>query len=209
MLAIAPAFAATVYPIESNRAHAATGAFGCSVSGASVATPSVITCSAAHNLQDGDAIQITGVGGTTTDNTVGYAKVTSYSTTTFGFYSDANLTTGITGTGAYTSGGVVTMAYDISGISGDFTIKASIDSMTASKKALVSIQESADGFVSDIRTLEVFHISGTVPHTGISKTWRSYNVPDNRFGVTSARLRLYVQALDSAGTANISLWLEY
>lgn len=75
---------ATQTVVESARVHTATqvalngGTNGCAVSGATVATPSVITCTAAHNLQDGDPIQVTGIVGTTTDNVTAFAKVTGY-----------------------------------------------------------------------------------------------------------------------------------
>ncbi len=77
------------------------------ISGATNATPIVITC-ATHGLADGDPVVISGVGGNTAANASCYAKVTGYSATTFGMYSDKALTTAIAGNGAYTSGGTVT-----------------------------------------------------------------------------------------------------
>ena len=201
-------FAGTYSAIEQGRSHTAAGAFGCTVSGATNATPIVITCAAAHNLIDGDAIQITGVGGNTNANTVGYAKITGYSTTTFGLYSDSALSTGVAGNASYTSGGAVSMAYDVSGITGDYTLKFRLVSMTASKNALISIQESADGFASDIRTLEVIHVNGSVPVGGIAKSWRKYTTSDARVGTANTRLRIYVQAIDSAATAVIDFGVE-
>src|SRR5271154_1617533 len=76
--------------LEQNRTFSAAGAFGCSVSGATGATPSLITCPAAHNLISGDQVQITGIGGTTTDNVTAYALVLS--PTTFSIWSDAATT---------------------------------------------------------------------------------------------------------------------
>lgn len=209
LMTLLSAFAAVPTFLEQNRAHSATGAFGCTVSGASVATPSVITCTGAHNLIDGDPIQITGIGGTTTDNVKGYAKVTGYSTTTFGLYSDANLTSGVTGTGAYTSGGVVTQALNVAAVTGDFTLDMRLENLTASKNVLVSIQESQDGFVADIRTLAVFSYSGPPPTGGtISQSVRKYQLPINRFGTANTTMRLYVQAIDGSATANLTCFLE-
>jgi hypothetical protein len=85
------------------------------VSGATNASPIVITC-AAHGLSasnDGtpaNAVSITGVGGNTNANVSGYAKVTGYSTTTFGLYLDQALTIPVAGNAGYTSGGAVTTA---------------------------------------------------------------------------------------------------
>lgn len=69
-----------------------------SVSGATVANPSVITTSAAHGLVTGDVVTISGVGGTTTVN--GTFVVTVLTSTTF--------SVPVAGVGAYTSGGTVT-----------------------------------------------------------------------------------------------------
>lgn len=207
------AFGAVPVTIESNRAHAASGSFGCTVSGATVATPSIITCAAAHNLADGDLVQITGVGGTTTVNTTGYAKVTSVgSATTFGLYSDAALATGVTGTGSYTSGGkVVGPLADISGFTttADFTLRLVINGLTAAKNAVVCIQDSVDGFVSDTVTLACVNPSGAVASgASIDFTWRKYQLPSARFGVTAGRLRVNIQSIDGSATATTSLYIQ-
>ena len=81
------------------------------ISGATAADPVVIT-STAHGLSDGDKVSISGVVGMVELNaTVHYAKVTGYSTTTFGLYSDSGLTATVDGSGytAYSSGGYVDM----------------------------------------------------------------------------------------------------
>lgn len=76
------------------------------VTGATNASPIVVT-TATHSLADGDPITITGVLGNTAANANAFAKVTGFSSTTFGLYSDKALTTPIAGNGAYTSGGDV------------------------------------------------------------------------------------------------------
>lgn len=77
------------------------------VSNATNASPIVITTTAEHGLADGDPVSIRAVEGNEAANADGYAKVTGYSTTTFGFYSDVDLSTTIDGDGAYTEGGLV------------------------------------------------------------------------------------------------------
>lgn len=203
------AFGATPVVLESTRAHAAAGNFGCTVTGATVATPSVITCAAAHGLLDGDQIQVTGIVGTTTDNVTGFAKVTGQSASTFALYSDSALSAGVTGTGAYSSGGKVSIAQDISGLSGDFTVRVVINGLTAAKNAVVCLQDSADGFVSDIVTLACTNVSGAVA-TGTSQsfTWRKYQVPSLRLGVTNGRLRVNVQQIDGSATVTTSAFIE-
>lgn len=215
VLALAvPGFCA-LNAVESARVHTATGAFGGTVSGATVATPSVITTSAAHNLVSGDQVQITGVGGTTTVNTLAYAKVLS--PTTFSIFSDSALATGITGTGSYTSGGAVSMAYDVSASTAPWTLRIRVESLTNAKKILLHIQDSADGFASDINTLAVVNLTGTSPVgcTGlacgpaIEYTIRGdYMLPSARVGLTNGRLRLKVQAIDSSASATVSWFFE-
>jgi photosystem II stability/assembly factor-like uncharacterized protein len=73
------------------------------ISDATNATPIVVTTAANHQLADGNVIYISGVVGNTATNGKYYAKVTSYSATTFGLYSDSGLTTAVAGNGAYTA----------------------------------------------------------------------------------------------------------
>jgi hypothetical protein len=163
-----------------------------------------------HRLADGDPIQITGVGGTTTVNTVGYAKVTGQSTTTFAFYSDAALSAGITGTGSYTSGGAVSFAYDISGITTDWTLRFIVESLTSTKKVLVAVEESADGFVADIRQILLVNVQGPItPVAPAQYSVRSYERPSARFGVSNARLRVKLLTADSPVSLISSTWVEY
>lgn len=75
------------------------------VSGATNATPIVVTSNAAHGLADGDRVDILDVLGNTAANGEWYADVLS--ATTFALYSDSDLATPVAGSGAYTSGGIV------------------------------------------------------------------------------------------------------
>lgn len=76
------------------------------VTGATNASPIVVT-TATHSLADGDPVTIASVGGNTNANGSNYAKVTGYSGTTFGLYSDKALTTPVAGNADFTSGGTV------------------------------------------------------------------------------------------------------
>ena len=82
------------------------------ISGATAANPVVITTSSAHGLADSDLVSISGVVGMTEINAqTYYAKVTSYSTTTFALYSNSALSATVDGSGytAYGSSGYVDM----------------------------------------------------------------------------------------------------
>jgi hypothetical protein len=193
--------------LEQSRTFSAPGAFGCTVSGATVATPSVITCSAAHNPITGDQVQITGVGGTTTDNTLAY--VTVLSSTTFAIYSDAAQTMGITGTGTYTSGGLVSQAWDISGWVGDWTLFIVVTAASGGKTN-VCLQDSVTGFTSaDVQTLACVN-QATQVFSGTSKTysWRAYQFPSFRAGVLNARARIVAQSQDMGATIQVTAYLK-
>jgi uncharacterized protein len=72
------------------------------ITGASNATPIVITA-AAHGFVDGQQVTIASVGGNTNANGTYYVK--KLSSSTFELYTNAGLTTGRAGNAAYTSGG--------------------------------------------------------------------------------------------------------
>lgn len=192
--------------IENNRSHSAVGAFGCTVSGATNATPIVIACAAAHNLIAGDQVQVTGVGGNTNANTLAYVNPTD--STHFQMFSDAALSTGIAGNASYTSGGKVSQAWDISGWSGDWTAYITISGASAGRSN-VCLQDSVDGFVNDIQTLMCVN-QATPVFSGTTKTysWRAYRFPSFRMGVLNARARLTVQSQDSGATVTIGAYLK-
>lgn len=193
--------------VELNRIHSALGAFGGTITGATNASPVVITCAAATNLISGDQVQVTGVSGNTNANSLAYALVLS--NTTFSMWSDAAMSASpIAGNGAYTSGGQVSIAKDVSQLAGDFTLRLAINAQTVSRNAVLAIQDSADGFVNDIRTLWAINTQGgqgggfyAPPN---SYDIRSYQVPSLRMGVSNARLRLFVMELDSMGSGTMA-----
>lgn len=195
--------------VELNRLHSATGAFGCTVSGATVATPSVLTCTAAHNLITGDQIQITGIVGTTTDNTLAYALVLS--PTTFSIWSDAATTASpIAGVGSYSSAGKVSIASDISQFvtGSDFTAYITISGASGGKSN-VCLQDSVDGFVNDVQTLVCADISTPIfSGTAVDYSFRAYQVPSLRAGVLNARMRVAVISQDGGASVTVSAALR-
>jgi hypothetical protein len=193
--------------IEAGRVHSAAGAFGGAATAATNATPIVVTFGAAHGLVDGDQVQGSGFATNTAANALVYAKVTGYSTTTIGLYSDSALTVPVAGNGA-TSTGAVSMAYDISGLTGDVTVFVRTENEAALKGCIVSIQDSADGFVADIRTIALVDTSGTLPVGGVTHSIRKYEMPQARFGVANARLRLYVTEIDSSSSVTLTLYVQ-
>jgi hypothetical protein len=196
--------------VEQNRLHSATGAFTASVSGASDASPIVITTSAANSFISGDEVQITGVTGNTAANGLWFINVLT--STTFQLFQDQGLSVASTGNGSYSSGGAVSEARDISLLTGNFELKLELKALTATKNATVCVQDSADGFVNDIVTRwEVATQGGStggfyLPPDGFTVT--QVDVPDLRIGISNARVRVFVAALDSGGSVTVSLSLN-
>jgi hypothetical protein len=190
--------------VETNRTHTAVGAFGCTITGATVATPSVLTCSAPHNLATGDQVQITGIVGTTTDNVTAYALVLS--PTTFSIWSDAATTASpIAGVGSYASGGQATEAVDISQWVNDFTIYISIG--TSNGRSMACLQDSVDGV--NFLTLVCADISTPVyAGTTVDYSWRGYQIPSARVGVLNARMRVSIISQDPAASVTVTATLR-
>ena len=177
------------------------------MSGATNASPIVISTAAAHGYVTGDQVRVLSIGGNTAANGLWYVDVLS--PTTFALYSDANLSIPSTGNGAYTSGGTVTQSLDVSTIVTDWTLGLRLDSLTANKNFVVTIQEPEDGFVSDIRTLWTLPFVGPVSGGAVVQTLRKYELTDNRFGTMGTygdALRINVQAIDSGATATLSFF---
>ena len=74
------------------------------ISNATSSTPIVVTAPSSLNLFNGWKVLIENVGGNTAANGTYYAKTAGYSGGQFALYSDAGLTTPVTGNGAYTAG---------------------------------------------------------------------------------------------------------
>lgn len=91
--------------------QSASGSLTASISGATQANPVVITTSADHGFTNGASVTITDVVGMTELNGNDY-YVDVQTSTTFGLYSDAGLTSPVNGSAftAYTSGGNATQA---------------------------------------------------------------------------------------------------
>lgn len=72
--------------------------------------PIVVTTASPHGLSDGARVFIVDVVGNAFANGYRYAKVTGYSPTTFALYSNAGLTSAVSGSPSYISGGYVIAA---------------------------------------------------------------------------------------------------
>jgi len=191
--------------LEQSRTHTVAGAFG-SIGGvitsATNATPVVITTTSAHGLITGDFVQVAGV--TTNTGANGSYAVIVTSPTVFSL--TGSVGNGVAGLGSAT----VSQALDISGISGDYSVKLRVESLTAAKKIQIAIQDSVDGFVNDIVTRGTINVAGQILTASMRDVLelRSYDIPSMRFGTANAKMRLNVLAIDSTATAVVTCWYE-
>jgi hypothetical protein len=198
--------------LETARTHTVVGAFGASgttgglcVGGAITAitnaNPSVFTTTSAHGLLVGDTVQVQGV---TTDTAVNGSFVVSAvgSATTFSIPVAGN------GVAANLAASSASQALPISSFTGDWTLRARIESLTAAKNIEIAIEDSVDGITWITRLTK--NIKGQVL-VGAPLDFleiRKYDYPMMRFGTALALMRLNILAVDAAVTAVITCWVE-
>jgi hypothetical protein len=119
-----------------------------------------------------------------------------------------SLTTALTGA---STAGASSPALDVSTVPmGNWTMRLAATVSPAATSALLAVQESADNFVSDIRTVEVYDVvSGSGPGTPTqSPALRAYQRSSSRVGTVNAKLRLCVQSIGVGGTVSATLGIE-
>jgi hypothetical protein len=198
--------------LEQSRTHTVIGAFGASgttgglcVGGAITAltnaTPSVFTTTTPHGLIVGDFVQVQGI---TTDTAVnGNVAVSAVgSSTTFSIATAGN------GVAAGLSAASASQALPISGVTGDWTLRLRLESLTAAKNIEIAFEDSVDGITWITRVTR--NIKGAVLTGAMIDliSIRKYDFPMFRFGTANAVLRMNILAIDSAATAVISAWYE-
>ena len=125
----------------------------------------------------------------------------------------ANITIGAITTGVQTvtaTGAVTpTAGLDVSGVTGDFTIKVQVQSQTRAKNFQIQIEESTNAFTAVLADM-VVGAQGTISKD-FDKCWsiRKYQIPGTSIGTTGAVLRANVTELDSASTLKLRAWIEY
>jgi len=108
-------------------------------------------------------------------------------------------------TGAVTA----TAGADVSGITGDWTIKVRVTSLNSAKKCVIGLEDSVNGFTASVPKI-TFNPVGTIA-AATERTWsfRKYQFPSIRCGTTSAVLRANVYQIDATTTVSLHAWIEY
>ena len=90
---------------------------------------------------------------------------------------------------------------DISAMLSSAVARIKIKSLTAGKTVVFALQDSADGFSADTRTLATFHVKGEIKTSAPrEKDFHNWEMPAVRFGTVSATLRLSIISIDAATT---------
>ena len=119
----------------------------------------------------------------------------------------SNITTGeqtVSATGA------ITGTLDTSGLSGDYTVKLRVSGLSAGKKIMIALEDTANASAfSDALQCAVFHVVGGATADGNYNERKNYDIPMTRFGAANTKLRFNTLAIDSSpGTVLVYGWLE-
>jgi len=104
----------------------------------------------------------------------------------------------VTKTAAFNGTGV-----DISGLVANSVARVKVDKLTAGKVAIFALQDSADNFGSDIRTLATFPVKGEIQAIAPrEREFHHFDMLGVRFATASSKLRLILAYIDSAASVD-------
>ncbi len=184
------------------------------ITAATNASPIAVTTSAAHLLETGDIVQISGSVGNTAAN--GKFVVTKTGATTFTL-NNSN------GNGAWTSGGtVVHLGFATAAVlvdntvftsAPDFTLQARFEALTSGAKARIHFIDSADSLFVTAQPVLTFQAPGPIAsNLSADKMFsaKSYDVPDVRIAASGDNMKVDVYISGGPGASlQFSAWLYY
>ena len=107
--------------------------------------------------------------------------------------------------------GAVTGTLDVSGFTGDYTLKIRVAELGAGKIARIAIEDTADGAnpFSDRLPVVLVHVKGPVT-AGADKvfSFQSYELAAARFGGTNNKFRCNVLSCSDTPGLKVQAWLE-
>jgi hypothetical protein len=90
-----------------------------------------------------------------------------------------------------------------------WTLCIEVLSMSVGASAQILVQDSADGFVSDILAGPSYVISGAASESAtIRVSWKAQDRPDLRIGISGCELRTVVQRFTGSGSLQFRCWIE-
>ncbi len=107
-------------------------------------------------------------------------------------------------TGAVTA----TAGADVAAITGDWTIKVRVTSLTAAKKVLIGLEDSVNAFTASIVKITCNPVGAISSAVERVYSFRKYQFPSVRCGTGSAVLRANILAIDGSTTVSLHSWIE-
>ena len=107
-------------------------------------------------------------------------------------------------TAAFTGSGV-----DVSGITGDWTLKFQCESLTAAKQARWVFEDTVNDYTASLAGPTINFKGEIEASYDKVKSFKKQDFPGLRLGTASAQLRLTLSNMDSASTAIYRAWIEY
>lgn len=107
-------------------------------------------------------------------------------------------------TAAFTGSGI-----DISGITGDWTIKVQVEALTANKQCRLSFEDTVNDYTASLAGPTISFRGALDSAADKVKSFKKQDFPSLRLGTASAQLRLKLAELDSAAAVTYRAWLEY
>ncbi len=97
---------------------------------------------------------------------------------------------------------------DVSGFTGDWTIKLQVSALTDAKQARFVFQDSVNDFTASISG-PCFNMKGYMTAVNDKvKSFKKQDFPGLRLGTASARLRLALVDLDGSASVTYRSWIE-
>jgi hypothetical protein len=100
----------------------------------------------------------------------------------------------------------------ISGITGDWTLKlqiASISDTATTPSVRFQFTDTVNNFTASLAG-PTFSVQGALSNSAdIVYSWKKKDFPDLRFGVASAQIRLDLTNIDATATTSYHAWAEY
>lgn len=107
-------------------------------------------------------------------------------------------------TAAFTGTGI-----DVSGITGDWTIKLQIESLTSAKMCRITLEDTVNDYTASLAGPTVSFKGALASSYDKVKSFKKQDFPSLRLGTASAQLRVKLAEIDSSATAVFRAWLEY
>lgn len=120
----------------------------------------------------------------------------------------ATITDITTGLQTVSAAGAVTGSLDISGLSGDYTVKVRVAELSAGKTVVIGVEDTVNAFTAAVPQA-VVQCVGKVEQ-GFDKVYsfRKADIPALRLGTASAAMRINVYSATSTPGLKLHAWLE-